>query len=225
MELAARQWKAFTYNTTKTEQENAGFSHTPAVQEAINKLKNGLLKYAEENVPRGSRVLDIGCGPGIYLELLKHKYELHGIDVSEQMTARAKELLPRGTFYTGNFLNLHFATTFNLIYSISVIEYVPVSQLKNFFNKCHDLLEPGGYIFIQYPHALKRSDLFYPDRNYINYSPAAIQSACSGLFDIILHQQFYDGRKIASFDRQPYPTPSKDFRNGYLLIARKHESA
>jgi hypothetical protein len=82
-------------------------------------------------------------------------------------------------------------------------------------------LEKDGYIFLQYPHALRFKDLLFSDRNYINYSPNFIKKNCEKYFNIISHKQFFDGRVIGNFDTDSYSTLSKDFRNGYLLIAQR----
>lgn len=220
-ELSAGHWKVFTYNPEKTIQQNAGFSHKEEVEESLKivkeKLKSTLAAYCR---PKAS-VLDFGCGPGIYMDMLKEQYNVVGVDVSEGMLEHASRLLPAHKFYHGNFLRIPIQETFQAIYSISVLEYVPVSQITRFFEKCAALLEPGGIIFIQYPHALQKLDLYYPDRNYINYSPERITAIASRYFNVIENKQSFDGRDTCCYDKTPYPTDSKTFKNGYLLIARK----
>lgn len=220
-ELSAGHWKAFKYDSKKTIQQNAGFSHTAEVQEALDKVKNKLIETLKKNISPKANVLDIGCGPGIYMKLLKDQYHLTGVDISEEMLQSASANLPDQKFYMGNFLNISFDEKFSAIYSISVLEYVPVSSIENFFKKCADLLNEKGIIFIQYPHALKKSDLFYPDRNYINYSPEKISEVASKYFNIIENKHSFDERETCVYDKNPYPTPSKTFKNGYLLIAIK----
>lgn len=221
LQMAAKQWKLFNYNTSKTVQENAGFSHTAEVENALGIVKQKLKDTLKTHVPAGGRVLDFGCGPGIYLNMLKDDYHVEGIDVSAAMIASAKQQLPDTIFYQGNFLLTDFSHAYHAIYSISVLEYVPVSKIHEFFAKCAALLEPNGIIFIQYPHALNKADLYYPDRNYITYSPALISRVAGAYFEILENRQSYDGRDTCDYDRKPYPTTSKVFTNGYLLIARK----
>ena len=48
-ELSAGQWKAFKYNPDKSIQQNAGFSHTPEVDLAIEKVKQ---KAAKRNMTK-----------------------------------------------------------------------------------------------------------------------------------------------------------------------------
>ncbi len=220
-ELPAGHWKAFVYNPDKSIQQNAGFSHTPEVEEALAivkaKLKLTLSTYLKQN----DTVIDFGCGPGIYIEMLKNQYQVIGVDVSEQMINTANKKLPTNKFYLGNFITLHFPEKAQALYSISVLEYVPVSQLDVFFKKCADVLTANGIIFIQYPHALSKRDLYYPDRNYICYSPQKVSEVASTYFEVMENKQSYDGRETCVVDLKPYPTASKTFKNGYLLIAKK----
>lgn len=221
LQMAAKQWKLFSYNTSKTIQENAGFSHTKEVEEALTIVKQKLTNTLKTYISAGDKILDFGCGPGIYMSLLNKDYRPEGIDVSEAMLASAKKQLPENTFYHGNFLHTVFPTTYSAVYSISVLEYVPVSKIDEFFQKCASILNKDGIIFIQYPHALCKADLYYPDRNYINYSPALISRVASSYFEIIENKQSYDNRETCDYDTKPYPTSSKVFTNGYLLIAKK----
>lgn len=220
-ELSAGHWKVFKYNPNKSIQQNAGFSHTPEVEESIEKVKTKLITTLNDNISKGDTILDFGCGPGIYMKLLSYDYKVIGIDVSEGMLQHAAQLLPNHKFYQGNFITLPIPEKFKAIYSISVLEYVPVSQIKLFFKKCYDLLEPGGIIFIQYPHALSKTDLYYPDRNYICYSPSKISKVASINFEVIENRQSFDGRSECTYDTKAYPTKGKTFKNGYLLIAKK----
>lgn len=221
LQMAAKQWKLFNYNKNKTIQENAGFSHTKEVEEALSIIKEKLKTSLINNIPKNGSVLDFGCGPGIYMNILRNDYQVEGIDVSESMINTAKQNLPENTFHLGNFIHYNFNKKYDAIYSISVLEYVPVSKINDFFEKCSQLLNNNGIIFIQYPHALCKADLYYPDRNYICYSPTLISEIASKYFHVIENNQSYDNRETCQYDLNPYPTPSKVFTNGYLLIAKK----
>lgn len=220
-ELSVGQWKAFKYNSNKSLQQNAGFSHSQEVEEALQKVQDKLLTTFKSHVALKSNVLDIGCGPGIYMKLLDQDYNVSGVDISEGMLSVARNELPNNTFYYGNFLSLNFPNKYQAIYSISVLEYVPVSKIHLFFKKCADNLNKDGLLFIQYPHAIKKFDLYYPDRNYINYSPTLITKIAQKYFTVIENNHSYDGREACVYDNKPYPTQSKTFKNGYLLIAKK----
>ena len=49
--------------------------------------------------PKGSKLIEFGCGTGNILIKFKDSFSLHGVDISEEMLSIAKEKLPQGIFY------------------------------------------------------------------------------------------------------------------------------
>lgn len=70
-------------------------------------------------------VLEVGCGVGIYAELLKDKGKAYtGIDIHEKLI----EWLNReyfADFYLGDFLTTPIKGTFDMVFSHNTIEHVP----------------------------------------------------------------------------------------------------
>jgi SAM-dependent methyltransferase len=214
-------WNKFSFDIQKDLQENAGFSHREDVSEAILKAHNDLKETVATYLNKGDSILDIGCGPGLYLADFKENHKLFGSDISQGMINEAKKLVPDATFYKNDFLTQHFSNRFNLIYSISSMEYVPRSSITAYFKKIFELLEPKGILFIHYPHALSFYDTLIPNINYINYSPKVIEKTCKRYFTIIKHSHAYDERSIGRFDKKRYIGINGSFKNGCLLIAQK----
>ncbi|MBK9639443.1 MAG: class I SAM-dependent methyltransferase [Bacteroidetes bacterium] len=212
-------YKRIKINTSLSPQQMAGFSEKPTVQEAINKIHDQLETLVQQNLKEGDRILDIGCGPGAYLKKWEGKYDLTGIDINEEMVNAAKKYIPTATFLLDNFLNHDFDHKFKLIYSVSVLEFIPPSRLMAFFRKVHLLLEPDGKLLIQYPHALNFKDTLYPDLYYVEYSPRKIEHELRKNYQIITHEHCFDRRIIDLYDPKPYEPGIRTFKNGYLLIA------
>ena len=205
-------------------QEMAGFSKRQNVQEAIDKTHFDLTDVVNKYLEAGDAILDIGCGPGTYLKDFEGKFRLTGIDLNEQMIAAASRNIKGAELIKGDFLGHDFDKKFKLIYSVSVLEFIPPSKLRAFFRKVHHLLEENGVLFIHYPHALKYLDTLYPDLYYIEYSPRKVEAALKKDFKIIKHQHGYDGRAIDLYDSKPYEPGLRTFKNGYLLIALRKGS-
>ena len=214
-------WSKWGYNEQKTSQENVGFSHTADIQEAIDKLHNDLSMFSAGIGADEYSVLDIGCGVGLYLQDFPDDVIKYGTDLNPLFIDRAQSTLTNSSLHLGDYFNLTFDSKFDLIYSVSVIQYVAPSKLNRFFGKMHEELNPGGKIFIQYPHALSNKDLRYADLSYVQYSPTRIEKAIAGKFQIIQHQHSFDKRKIiGKFDDFVYGNKEqRNFRNGYLLKA------
>ena len=200
-------------------QEMAGFSKRKEVQEAIDKTHFDLTETAKRYLQNGDAILDIGCGPGTYLKDFEGKYNLTGIDINPQMIESAGRNIQDAQLILGDFLGHDFDRKFKMIYSVSVLEFIPPSKLRAFFRKAHHLLEEGGVLFIHYPHALKYKDTLYPDLFYIEYSPRKVENELKNNYKIIKHQHGFDGRTVDLYDPKPYEPGVRTFKNGYLLIA------
>lgn len=220
---ALPQWQSFCFDEKKTMQENNGFSHRPDVDETITRIKQDLQTVTEQlSDKKQINVLDIGCGTGLYIKSLENQSIIAtGIDVSAQMCSAAQELNKSAKIIHGNFLDVNLDSKFSLIYSISVLEYVPRSQLSYFFKKLHANLEPGGLIYILYPHALSFKDTLYPNLRYIQYSPKVLQRVASRYFDVVEHRHVCDDKQVCCWDKSPYMLHNGTIKNGFVLLAKK----
>jgi 2-polyprenyl-3-methyl-5-hydroxy-6-metoxy-1,4-benzoquinol methylase len=102
-----------------------------------------------ENVPDNGKVLDVGCGDGFHLNLLRKygnkTWTLEGIDMDERaikMAVKSGLNVYKGTLET---INLN-ENTYDLAFTIQTIEHVekPDEFLKSIFK----LLKPGGRLVI-----------------------------------------------------------------------------
>ncbi len=99
----------------------------------------------------GSRVLDLGCGPGDYVgELERNGHEATGIDYSTGMITLAKSRNP-GTFYPYGFADIGQLTgEFDCIYCVgNSLSYLPTTEMSEFLQNVNTLLVPGGTFIIQ----------------------------------------------------------------------------
>jgi len=100
-------------------------------------------------VPRGSSVLDVGCGRGVFLEILaKRGYRCLGIERSEASGRDAKK---RVDVKIGNFEELDLpGESFDLVTFWQVIEHL--QHPKNAIVESQRILKPGGKMLIQAPN-------------------------------------------------------------------------
>jgi len=218
-------WSKMRLNKQKTLQENAGFSHEKVVQEAVDRVHKKVQEAYGNHCKLAGNVLDIGCGPGLYLMDFPTTTPVFGTDLSEAFIKVAKSNLSNGKFKVGDFMKISFPEKFKMIFSISVLEYIPPSKLSAFFDKIFQELEPGGILLIQYPHAHSFWECLFPDLSYVQYGPRYVEKAArkSG-FSIVSHKHSYDDRVLnfrydsIKYDREM----EKSFRNGAILIAAKN---
>jgi ubiquinone/menaquinone biosynthesis C-methylase UbiE len=108
----------------------------------------------EEKLPRASKILDVGCGPGELLLKLSEDYEhLTGIDIADEMITIANQKLENISsnknivFEVGDIENLRFEDkTFDLIVCSGVIEYLKDDE--GWMKEIKRTLKPGGYLII-----------------------------------------------------------------------------
>lgn len=103
----------------------------------------------------GNRVLDAGCGTGLYTEwLLEEGAEVVGVDASEEMLAHAREAVgDRAELHSGNLAEpLEFADdgAFDGVVSALVLDYV--EDWNRTFAEFHRVLRPGGFLVFSTNH-------------------------------------------------------------------------
>src|SRR5450432_2906802 len=95
-------------------------------------------------------ILDLGCGTGITDTLIKsHFPRLHGLDVSPEQVAIARQTNPEVAYYVYDGVRSEFAdASFDVIFAICVWHHVPVAQWDGFAAECRRLLRPGGTMLV-----------------------------------------------------------------------------
>jgi len=99
----------------------------------------------------GTSALDIGCGIGLFTEMLEGFDRVTGLDISEKIIKIAKERLPQHTFIVGDAENFSVEEKFDTIFLINILEHLdnPVRALV--IASRH--LNEGGRLVIIVPNA------------------------------------------------------------------------
>jgi ubiquinone/menaquinone biosynthesis C-methylase UbiE len=109
---------------------------------------NAVLGFLLENISKNSRVLDVGCGTGIFTDVLfKSGYYARGFDFSEKMIEKAKEKHDQ-MFRVGNAEEkVPFDEKFDCAIAIDSWEYFQSPQ-KVLYNVNKALEKNGTFIII-----------------------------------------------------------------------------
>ncbi len=220
-----------TYNYLNHSKENsslqevAGYSCTNEMAELLDQIHRQLRHCVIENVPTSGVVLDIGCGPGLFLKDFDVHFEKYGVDIVPEMIEIAKRNVPEATFISGDIIDVSLDKKFDLIYSVGALMYISKSKMKPLRQKIYSLLNPGGILLLSYPHAITRKDLYYPDISYVQYSPEYVEKLFGEDCKILSHSRTVDGAKIHKWDQNPYVHPAdpsfKTYRNSSIIILKK----
>jgi O-antigen chain-terminating methyltransferase len=102
---------------------------------------------------RGSRkVLDIGCGPGLFLELLRERnIPAHGIDYDPIMVDMCRDKGLSASISDARSL-ISEEPEFDGVHLGHVVEHMDGPTMVNLLEECAQLLRPGGQILIRTPN-------------------------------------------------------------------------
>ena len=160
-------------------------------------LKNVILAAARNRfvshvtgryLPKGSAVLEGGCGIGQYVYCLKENgYEGVGIDFARETLHKAKNAVPRLRLVVGDVKNLPFPdNAFDGYWSMGVIEH--------FYNGYEDVamemkrvLKKGGYLFLTFPSLSKLRRRKIDLQRYADWTPT--REKVAGFYQYALSSQ------------------------------------
>jgi len=170
---------------------------------------------------KGKRVLDAGCGPGVYAEaILKRGGEVVAIDISDRMLAHARERLhgraevrkvdmeqPLGMFSAGDF---------DMVNAPLCLDYI--RDWDKLFAEFFRVLKPGGVFVVSTGHPSFDAE-YYRSKKYFEVEP--VESDWNG-FGIKVRMPSYR-RSIEKhlmafigagfvFEKIVEPLPTADFR-------------
>lgn len=125
------------------------------------------------------RLLDLGCGPGLYGALFSQAgFQVTGVDISQRSIDYARQLDARAEYQCGNYLDIDFSGAFDVVTLI----YCDFGVLKPedralLLNKVYKALKPGG-IFVfdvcslrQYETRIEERSWSYENGGYWSEKP------------------------------------------------------
>ena len=116
-------------------------------------IRRKLFPYYQ-GIVKSKNVLDIGCGKGSFLDVVKkYKKKTYGLEPNHPATAIATKkghtMIDKTLFYSSQ-----KELKFDLITMFQVAEHLSVQEIfeENIFSRMYDLLEEGGQLVIETPN-------------------------------------------------------------------------
>ena len=111
------------------------------------KLRAVLRRHA----PRAKTLLDVACGTGRHLELLRKRYSVEGLDSSAEMLKTARKRCPGVRFRRATMVNFRLRRRFDVIVCLfSSIAYVKtIERLRRTIANFASHLRPGGIVVVE----------------------------------------------------------------------------
>jgi 2-polyprenyl-3-methyl-5-hydroxy-6-metoxy-1,4-benzoquinol methylase len=141
-------WKPLTdyYNTSYAELDY--WDHEEGAQRSLTKIRDFVTQVAPAT---GQTLLDIGCGPGQFIDLARNAgFTVTGLEYNPVLAARARAR-SGADIIEGDFLSIDLGDRrFDVVTMLDLIEHVsdPVAALA----RCRELLNPGGRLVVYTPN-------------------------------------------------------------------------
>lgn len=110
---------------------------------------------------KGNTLLDVACGTGQHLSLLRKSFKTQGLDADAKMLAIARKRNPGVRFHKANMVDFRLPDRFDIITCLfSAIGYVKtLPRLRSAIRNMVKHLKPGGVLIVEpwlTPQAFKR---------------------------------------------------------------------
>ena len=100
-----------------------------------------------------AKLIDLGCGNGAKTARLARRFDVTGVDISEQQLRLARAALPDTSFVNADFTELDFPPeTFDAVTALYSIVHVPRDDQSDLFPRILDWLKPGGVFLASLSH-------------------------------------------------------------------------
>ncbi|MDR0468572.1 MAG: class I SAM-dependent methyltransferase [Peptococcaceae bacterium] len=119
-----------------------------------NAVQHSVFKRFLSFLCPGSKVLDLGCGPGINASFLLETdilCKVTGVDISKGMIRRARETVPKASFFCRDILTIHLPEdAYDAVVVASVIFHLHPSELASLIRLIANALRPDGLLFVNF---------------------------------------------------------------------------
>ncbi|SHO80458.1 hypothetical protein MNB_SV-15-1326 [hydrothermal vent metagenome] len=150
-------------------------------REDIKKRVEVYLPYIEKlsTIKDNIEILDVGCGRGEWLELLKENgyNKIKGIDINRIMVSKSQELgLDVKEYDVIEYLKSLESNSLSVITGFHIIEHLPFEILMKMFEESYRVLKKGGLVIFETPNPenlVVGAYTFYTDITHRNPIPFA----------------------------------------------------
>ncbi|MBI3891777.1 MAG: methyltransferase domain-containing protein [Candidatus Wallbacteria bacterium] len=173
-------------------------AHLLTTRESVQRIQRRYVELFHDCAP----VIDLGCGPGYFLELLRTAgIAARGVDAdAAQVAAAAAEGLAVEGADLLEFMQAAAPASAGGVFCAHVVEHLPASGAERLVAGCHRLLAPGGTIVLVTPN----SRALYSHLEYFHAHPGHVRFYHP---DLLSHMLLSVGFRIAGIGENPPGQP------------------
>jgi 2-polyprenyl-3-methyl-5-hydroxy-6-metoxy-1,4-benzoquinol methylase len=120
-------------------------------------LRPKLLSVMDLLLPDAGRILDVGCGFGLFAAYFGQTHprrEIVGIDPNTRRIATAERVartvgLKNHRFIAGDVRDANLQGPFDAVYVLDVMHHIPADAQRGVLERLHDMLVPGGVLVMK----------------------------------------------------------------------------
>ena len=165
-------------------------------------LLDEFTKYLQPN----DKVLDVGCGSGIPVaKILSHKFDVTGVDFSEEQIKMAKKNIPSGTFICQDMTQLKFPDdAFDGVCSFYAIIHIPREEHHTLLENIYRMLKPDGMALLclgadDLPgdiHTFHNEQMYWSHFDATTYETMLKKIGFGFIFSNLVADESYDGEHL-----------------------------
>ena len=133
------------------------FTHSAPFYDALYSFKDygaavhDIREVLDSEAPRARSLLDVACGTGRHLELLRERYEVEGLDLNPTMLEVARKRCPGVAFHQADMADFSLEGRFDVVMCLfSSIGYVRTeARMRDAVLCMRRHLRPGGVLLIE----------------------------------------------------------------------------
>ncbi|MCX7785802.1 MAG: class I SAM-dependent methyltransferase [candidate division WOR-3 bacterium] len=134
-----------------------------------------IIHFIKKLVPRGKKILEVGCGTGRLLRQIENDYETYGVDISHYAITVAQSRTQSTLFQVASIEdNITLPHQFDGIVAINVLEHLENPQRA--LERIYQMLSWDGYLFLHLPIASNTLSRFLQRHFYYDNSHIFIPS-------------------------------------------------
>jgi len=136
-----------------------------------------LLLCSAKMLPVAERILDVGCGTGEQIHLLRqHGLAVYGLEPAEKMRVIAKNRNPGTDILGGSALKMPFKDgSFDMVLAVEVLRYLHPRHQEESLDEIRRVLKPSGIFFATLVSRYSLDDLVYYNfqrvKSHLSHSP------------------------------------------------------
>jgi len=142
-----------------------------------------LYNVLRRNLPKGSSLLELGCGPGFDIAELQADYQIMGSDLSLEFLSRCRERFPELAFEQLDAVTIATQKQFDCVYSNKVLQHLRMHELEASLLRQQQMLNEQGYVAHSFWLGGKEEEMM--GLYFLYHEKAALLAMIGRYFDVI----------------------------------------